>query len=60
MLARTEKTFLGYYKLYHVCLSVRPSIRLFVRMEQHASHWMDFNDILFYFFFNVSRKFMFD
>lgn len=51
MLARTEKTFLGYYKLYHVCLSVRPSIRLFVRMEQHASHWMDFNDILFYFFF---------
>jgi hypothetical protein len=38
------------YYLLHVCLSVRPS----VRMEKIGSHWTDFHDICYVSFFGKS------
>lgn len=39
-----------------ICLSVRRSFR----MEQLCSHWMDFHEIWYVHFENLSRKFKFD
>jgi hypothetical protein len=40
------------------CLSVRPSVRPSVRMEQLGSHWMDFHEILYLMVSRNSVNFM--
>jgi hypothetical protein len=44
-----------------VCLSVCPSVCLFVRMEQLGSHWADVLEFFLfeYFFEKLSKKFNF-
>jgi hypothetical protein len=42
---RVNKISKNDYYLRHVCLSVRPFVRLSFRMEQLGSHWTDFHEI---------------
>jgi len=41
-------------------MSVRPSVRPSICVEQLSSHWTDFHELLYLIFFeNLSRKFKF-